>query len=339
MKLAIGSKIQAGPWGGGNQFIINLKKYLEEKKHTVRFDLKDKNIDIILLTDPRPKSSSSSFNHFDVNNYIKKNRNALVVHRINECDERKGTQGVNENLIFANKIANHTVFISSWLKDIFLKYKHFANTSVILNGANNNVFFQDKTKKIEKKLKIVTHHWSSHWNKGFEIYSHLDNLLTKSDLSNFVEFTFIGNLPKNFSFNKTNHVKPSFGTDLSNLLRENHIYITGSINEPGGNHQNEGLNCGLPVLYLNSGCMKEYCNGYGLVFEKENLRDKIFEIKDKYNEFKKKLFNYPYNSKLMCENYESLFLRLIDKKAMSNNKNIPSYSFYDKLKFLKERFF
>ena len=31
MKVAIGSKIMSGPWGGGNNFVKNLSKYLEEK--------------------------------------------------------------------------------------------------------------------------------------------------------------------------------------------------------------------------------------------------------------------------------------------------------------------
>ena len=34
-------------------FLINLKEYLEANGHTIVFDLKDKDIDIILFTDPR----------------------------------------------------------------------------------------------------------------------------------------------------------------------------------------------------------------------------------------------------------------------------------------------
>ena len=32
MKVSIGTKIKEGPWGGGNLFAINLKKYLELTK-------------------------------------------------------------------------------------------------------------------------------------------------------------------------------------------------------------------------------------------------------------------------------------------------------------------
>ena len=44
----------------------------------------------------------------------------VVVHRINECDERKNTDYVNKSLIKANKVADHTVFVSSWLKKFLL---------------------------------------------------------------------------------------------------------------------------------------------------------------------------------------------------------------------------
>ena len=74
--------------------------------------------------------------------------------------------------------------------------------------------------------------------------------------------------------------------------------MTASIFEPGGNHQNEGLNCGLPTLYLDSGCMKEYCDGYGQSFN-EHIKGKIFEIQNEYNNLRLKLESYPYNSDFM----------------------------------------
>ena len=44
MKISIGTNIKEGPWGGGNLFAINLKKYLEDKGHVVTNDLKDKDM-------------------------------------------------------------------------------------------------------------------------------------------------------------------------------------------------------------------------------------------------------------------------------------------------------
>ena len=121
MKISIGTNIKDGPWGGGNLFAINLRNFLLSKGHTVVTNLDDNDIDIILITEPRKTSESSAFTHIDVKNYLNLiNSDALVVHRINECDERKNTNFVNRYLIEANKIADYTVFVSSWLKNLYV---------------------------------------------------------------------------------------------------------------------------------------------------------------------------------------------------------------------------
>jgi len=121
MKISIGTKTKEGPWGGGNLFAINLKKYLERKGHKVVSDLCSDDIDLILLTEPRKTSESSAFSHYDIINYKKYvKQDTLVVHRLNECDERKNTQFVNKYLKYANQsVANYSVFVSYWLKDIY----------------------------------------------------------------------------------------------------------------------------------------------------------------------------------------------------------------------------
>ena len=79
MKICIGAKIMTGPWGGGNLFYINLSKYLELNGVDVVYDLKDKDIDLILLTDPRLLSESSSLTDFDIRYYkISKFSNSLL---------------------------------------------------------------------------------------------------------------------------------------------------------------------------------------------------------------------------------------------------------------------
>ena len=68
-------------------------------------------------------------------------------------------------------------------------------------------------------------------------------------------------------------------------MKKHHGYITASINEPGGNHQNEGALCGLPLLYSNSGCLPEYCDGYGIKFSKSNFENKLIEFFQNYSFF------------------------------------------------------
>ena len=71
LKVSIGTNIQDGPWGGGNLFAVNLSRYLKNKGHEVIYDLDDRDIDIILLTEPRKTSPSSAYTNFEIQNYIK----------------------------------------------------------------------------------------------------------------------------------------------------------------------------------------------------------------------------------------------------------------------------
>ena len=99
MKVAIGYNIQDGPWGGGNAFAKSLSDFLTSKNIKVVFDLNDVDIDIILLTDPRGFSPQISIDAGKIIRYlIFKNKKSIVVHRINECDERKGTKNMNSLL-------------------------------------------------------------------------------------------------------------------------------------------------------------------------------------------------------------------------------------------------
>ena len=56
MKISIGAETINGPFGGGNEFLKNLKEYLNNEGHTVINHLNDRDIDVIFCFDPRPNS-------------------------------------------------------------------------------------------------------------------------------------------------------------------------------------------------------------------------------------------------------------------------------------------
>ena len=91
---------------------------------------------------------------------------------------------------------------------------------------------------------------------------------------------------------------------------KSHVYITGSINEPGGNHQNEGAIVGLPLMYLKSGCMSEYCKGFGISINKKHFKENLKSMMKSYDKFRMKLKKYPYDSINTCTEYYNLFKRL-----------------------------
>ena len=343
MKISIGTNIKDGPWGGGNLFAINLRKFLLSNGHEVVTSLDEDDIDIILITEPRKTSESSAFTHIDVKNYLNLiNPDTLVMHRINECDERKNTNFVNKYLIEENKIADYTVFVSTWLKNLYIKQGlNKKNNYVLLAGANKDIF-NSKNKAIWKdgeKLKIVTHHWGANWNKGFEIYNYIDTLLNQEYWKDKIEFTYVGNLPKNFKFHNANHVKPLSGNKLANEIKKHHLYITGSLNEPSGNHHIEAAQCGLPVMFIDSGGVKEYCQEFGIEYTKLNFEEKINFILKNYRLLSEKMTEYPFNSNLMSKEFLNLFLEMYEKKdILLNERTIEKSTFLEKKLYTIKRY-
>jgi hypothetical protein len=199
MKISLGINLQRGPWGGGNQFGRALADYLQQKGANVCFDLTIPDLDLILLTEPRSNLRSSAYTDKDVFRYLgSENRNAIVVHRVNECDERKATKNVNPVLRRANLCADYTVFVSNWLKNLHLRQGMGCKSSrVIHNGSDRSIFHSTSYRPWERKgpLRLVTHHWGANWMKGFDIYKRLDRLIATDRYRQIVAFTYIGNLP------------------------------------------------------------------------------------------------------------------------------------------------
>ena len=326
MKIAIGYKIISGPWGGGNRFAISLSKYLESMGHEVSFDLRGKP-DIILLTDPRSRLSNVSFGAGAIIRHLLfKNPDAIVIHRINEADERKNTNFMNKALIKANYCADYTVFVGSWLTQL-KTWKNSLHTPfrTILNGADQTIFNPEGFVPWngDGVIRLVTHHWGGNWMKGFDVYSKLDKMLEQPEWKDKVDFTYIGNLPKGFKFKNAKYIYPLDGKELADELQRHHAYITASINEPGGNHQNEAGACGLPLLYRNSGCLPEYCHNSGLMFDTDSFEESLIRFINDYDNIIISLPKWQHTSKKTCEQYLQLFEELLSQReTVKDNRNL-----------------
>ena len=137
---------------------------------------------------------------------------------------------------------------------------------------SNGIVTSNKIQKIEYE------------NKGFKIYKLINDLVGKKEWAEKLEFTYIGNMSDEYSLNNTNLVNPLAGLELAAEIKKHQIYVTASINEPSGNHHIEAAQCGLPIIYLESGGIPEYCEGYGLSFdnnfEKQFWSNRIFYHND-----------------------------------------------------------
>lgn len=327
MKLAIGFRQTQGPWGGGNRFVAVLIAAAKERGYQTVENLSEDDIDIILMMDPRWRHPNVTFTPAEVFRYLQfRNPKAIVVHRINECDERKGSSGMNWRLRVANYCADHTVFVGTWLQELRVwENATGARSSVITNGADTTIFNPEGWVPWhgEGPLRLVTHHWGNHWMKGFDIYSRLDTLLEQETWRDRFAFTYIGNLPTGFRFKYARHIAPLDGFALAAEIKRHHGYITASINEPGGNHQNEGALCGLPLLYRKSGCLPEYCQGFGVEFSDADFELALNVFVDQYQDIRARMSSYPHKAENTTKAYLDLFEELVaDRKTIENCRHL-----------------
>lgn len=320
MKVSLNSKFIDGSYGGGMKFANYLRDYLEKSGVSVVNNLSDDNIDIILHISPFPFiSKSSSYSFFDAFIYKLKHPNVVIIQRVNECDERKGSGHINKLLVKASKYSDFVVFIASWLKPLLENQGMALDKSyrIILNGADEKCFnlmekkFWDK----KEKLKIITHHWSNNYMKGHDVYQKLDGLLNDKEFSEKFDFTYIGNIPKNLVYKNSKILSPISGIELANEIKKHHIYLTATRNEPAGMHHVEGALCGLPILYINSGALSEYCGGFGLEFNIENFEEKLYEIRRNYDFWVDRIKNYNNTAKKMSAEYLNLFIDLYENRG------------------------
>jgi hypothetical protein len=320
MKAAIGSKPYAGPWGGGNRVVSVLCDALAERGHKVVHALDDADIDFIVMIDPRVRSPNVCFGAGAILRYLAfRNPNAIVIHRINECDERKNEPFINRKLARANYVADATVFVGEWLTRLPLWRQHLRSPwFVIRNGSDKRIFNSRgyQAWRGEGPLKLVTHHWGNHPMKGFDVYAALDSLLADPVWRARLDFTYVGNLPKGFAFKNSRYVPPLDGEALAAELRSHQVYITGSQNEPGGNHQNEGALCGLPLIYRTSGALPEYCQGFGVPFSgPADLVETVGRMMREYPRWVAEMPRYQWTAERMTQEWIALFESLLQERA------------------------
>ncbi|MBF0128256.1 MAG: hypothetical protein HQM02_13725 [Magnetococcales bacterium] len=320
MKVSIGMRLQPGAWGGGNRFGKALADFLEARGHQVVFDLTARDIDIILLAEPDRKLKISAFDHGDILRYLLfRNPSALVLHRINNTSEARDDpeKRFNRFRILANRVADHTVFVSQWVRERY-REAGFGDRpcSIILNGGDHRLWHPSPVREARgARMKLVTHHWSTHPKKGMALYQRLDALLSTSPWSEQLEFTYVGPLPEGVRFQNSRHVPPLAGDRLAEELRGHDIYITAASCEAGPNHVLEGALCGLPLLYVNSGSMAEYCAGFGLEFTPDTLAPTLARMLADHERWTGQMASFPLTADHMCQGYLERFEALLTQRS------------------------
>jgi len=327
LRISINAKRIEGPYGGGNQVANALERYLRSRGHEV-FRETVPNLDVILILSAQAELYITSYDVQAIADYLMSDANTIVVQRVNTCDEQRGANsGINRAVLQANRLADYTVFVSSFVKELYQKHGFDATKPhcVILNGADEDIFNSSGRAEWQngQKLRIVTHHWSTNYMKGFDIYERLDQLMGKAPYKDVFEFTYIGNIPVGVEFQNSRLIPPLYGIKLAQALKQHHFYVTAARHEPGGNHPIEAMRCGLPVLYLRSGSLPEYCSPYGIEFTLVDFEKRLFEMRERYPEFRQNVLQCSYTGSGMASQYEALFKRLVAERR-ANPRARPS---------------
>ena len=241
--LFVNRKLVNGPWGGGNNFLRAMFEYGPSFGYEISNNLNEKT-DVIFVIDPRYDEVGISIN--EIERFKSANSRVKVAYRVNECDARKKVSNDVDPLVRrTSRVSDVCFFISKWLRTYHSSGWGCQNNHVILNGANTKFYHPGRSNKISlsnKKINLVTHHWSDNFMKGHDIYFNID--LWVSQNPGFT-FTYIGR--PHGKFHNTDVVKPIFGDDLAGTLGKFDVYISGSRFDPGPNHIVESLALDLPT--------------------------------------------------------------------------------------------
>lgn len=281
MRILINRKPVDGPWGGGNLFVRAFCEYFSSLGHEVVHDFNQR-VDIMFMQDPRYSDLGISIN--EMLKYKQMNPEAALIHRVNECDARKGTNDMDALLRECSKFTNITIFVSKWMEDYHRSLGwHCKKSSVVYNGVDLDHF--KKREKIKNgKTNIVAHHWSDNRMKGAEVYEFLDSLVANDER---FTFTYIGRTSSELKNSKI--IKPLSGLELGKELSRYDVYVSGSKFDPGPNHVIESIACEIPTLCHHtgggavefSGTQMSYKTNEELVSLIENIKDGKLITKNK----------------------------------------------------------
>src|SRR5947207_15482252 len=95
------------PWGGGNQWLDQLERRLRSSGYDVRHDLRRRPGRVVLV-DPRV-GGTVTFGADGIAALREHDPAVRCLHRVNECDLRKGTNEIDDLLARTNTVADYTV--------------------------------------------------------------------------------------------------------------------------------------------------------------------------------------------------------------------------------------
>jgi glycosyltransferase involved in cell wall biosynthesis len=290
LKVYINRKPIIGPYGGGNMFLQAFYRYAKQNGfqiiETNKYRNFDERPDMIFVMSPHADGQDLSLEEILCQYQQKEQEKIKLVLRVNECDARKATQGVDKLWHGISSDVDGTIWVSNWLKNYFWKsvgwqcrdYKFLRNT-IIVNGVDKTIFKPNK-KFDNGKINIVCHHWSDNEMKGSDYIKWLDDYTGKN--SDRYTYTFIGRTKVNLD--NSRHIPPLFGKQLGDELGKYDVCVNASRFDPGPNSTIEAISCGLPTyVHIAGGGSVEFA-GSDHIFSDENELEQILNNPLQFNQ-------------------------------------------------------
>lgn len=304
-----------GPYGGANAFQRTIRRALERRgwRVTTRADGR---YDVALI--------NALTNDIDLAFVRRVAERAPVVHRkvgyrVSGTPElRRQVNGVVEGdrrqVEFTPHVA-HTVFQSAYSRDVFLASGFDGPYSVVHNGVDEEVFTPwQRTGQLGRRqalrpfwdgrspIRVVISSWSTDPNKGFADYAAIDRALAGRD---DVVLSFVGRLPDGLELHSIRVHEARPARRLAELLRQNDVLLQLARFETCSNALIEGLNCGLPAIYLDSGANREVAEDYGVPFEGDFFVA-LDAVRARYGDLVARVRENPYRASVVVERYEAI---------------------------------
>lgn len=310
--VAFNMRWRRGPYGGGNQWLGQVRPYFEHCGYRAISSI-DRRADCVLGTHAG-LGGGLAFSYDDVIRAKLANPRLRCVQRINDNDIRKGTTEMDGHLAACNRAADHTVFVSEWLRDYHAArwFDISRPHSVIHNGADPAIFHPlgARVWKPGEPLRLVTHHWSDNPAKGFPVYEALDGEIAGGRLPG-VELWVVGRWPSNIRWRAARTFSACAGHRLAAVLRECHVAVTASRHEPGAMHPVEAMQCGLPLLYTaDTGGTVELGRKFGVLMQ-EDFPAAIGALREQYAALRISVLSEAPSGDSMCAAYRRIVQQLV----------------------------
>jgi glycosyltransferase involved in cell wall biosynthesis len=273
--IAIFHEFHAPPYGGGNQFLLALRRELRNRGLEVELNR---------LSGRTPACLYNSFN-FDFRRLRRfAHDGARMVHRVDgPIGVYRGfDDGTDRRIVEINALADTTILQSRYSlekhRELGLELR---NPVVIHNSVDPAIFHPPVAREPldGRRLRVITTSWSDNPRKGSDVLTWLDENL---DFDSY-ELTFAGRTQQRFR--RINVVGPLGSEPLADLLRAQDVFLAPSRNDPCSNALLEGLASGLPAAFRRSGGHPELVSDAGIGFDAaEELPGVLARLRDELEE-------------------------------------------------------